>query len=203
MDQRTSEDWATVRQAVEEWQSMMPERIRAMLRQLEGQSAGFGVNQLQHSLQTATRALRAGASEELILAALCHDIGTAVSVENHSAIAAEILKPYVSPEVYQIVRAHQDFQRTHYGESIGRDLEARQKYRNESWFELASRFSDEWDQTSFDPDYDSLSLEYFQPMIEGFFGPARRRVHSANVQRNGWKRAKNWIRRRVSPIPNG
>jgi predicted HD phosphohydrolase len=41
-----------------------------MLLQLEAQAAGPGFSQLQHSLQIATRALRAGASEELILAAL-------------------------------------------------------------------------------------------------------------------------------------
>ncbi|CAN5851772.1 hypothetical protein BH18ACI4_BH18ACI4_23140 [soil metagenome] len=88
MDQWTIEDWGAIRQAVGQWQSLMPTRIKVMLWQLQEQAAGFGVNQFHHSLQTATRALRAGASEELIVAALCHDIGTAISIENHSAIAA-------------------------------------------------------------------------------------------------------------------
>lgn len=100
MDTAMKEDWIAISHATGQWQSLMPERIRAMLLQLQEQVGGLGVNQLQHSLQTATRALRAGASEELIVAALCHDLGTAISLENHSAIAAEILKPYVSLEVY-------------------------------------------------------------------------------------------------------
>jgi len=200
MDHATREDWAAVQQAVDRWQSRTPERIRAMLLQLQEQPAGFGVNQLQHSLQTATRALRAGASEELIVAALCHDIGTAISTENHSAVAAEILRPYVSSDVYEIVRAHQDFQRTHYGESVGRDIEARIKYLKKPWFKLACEFSDEWDQTSFDSGYESLSLEDFQPMLERIFGSMRSRVSaSAAPRRWNWKRYKGWIRRRMSP----
>ena len=199
MDQRTREEWIAIRQAVGQWQSLMPERIKAMLLQLEGQAAGFGVTQLQHSLQTATRALRAGASEELIVASLCHDIGTAISVENHSAIAAEILKPYVSSEVYAVVRTHQDFQRAHYEAPMGRDFDARRKYVNKPWFKLASQFSDEWDQTSFDPDYDTLSIEHFEPMIERIFGPTRNGVSpSASGRRIGLTRAMDWIRRRMS-----
>ncbi|MCM3904241.1 MAG: HD domain-containing protein, partial [Pyrinomonadaceae bacterium] len=196
MDQGTIDDWIAIRRAVGEWQSLMPERIKAMLLQLQEQAAGFGVSQLQHSLQTATRALRSGASEELIIAALCHDIGTAISVENHSAIAGEILKPYVSSDVYEIVRTHQDFQRAHYEATMGRDVEARNKYVNKSWFKLACRFSDEWDQTSFDPDYETLSIQYFEAMIERVFKPTRNGVTpSASGRRIGLTRAKDWIKR--------
>jgi predicted HD phosphohydrolase len=198
MDQRSVEDWSAVRDSIGQWQSLMPERIKAMLLQLEEQAAGSGFSQLQHSLQTATRALRAGASEELIVAALCHDLGTAISVENHSAIAAEILKPYVSSEVYEVVRAHQDFQRSHYDPTMGRDTEARKKYLSETWFKLACRFSDEWDQTSFDPTYDTLTIERFEPMIERVFrGTLDNGNTRANIRRRPWKSAKHWIRRRI------
>jgi predicted HD phosphohydrolase len=177
----------------------MPERIKALLLNLQEQTAGFGVTQLQHSLQTATRALRAGASEELIVAALCHDIGTAISIDNHSAISAEILKPYVSSEVYEIVRTHQEFQRAHYGPTVGRDTEARKKYSNKSWFKTACRFSDDWDQTSFDRNYDTLFLANFEPMIERVFGPTRNGVvASASGRRMRLTRAKDWIKRRMS-----
>ena len=33
------------------------------------------------------------------------------------------------------------------------DPDAREQYRGEPWFDLAARFADDWDQTSFDPDY--------------------------------------------------
>jgi predicted HD phosphohydrolase len=199
MDQRTNEDWTAVGQAVSYWQSLTPQRIKAILLQLEAQAAGSGVSQLQHSLQTATRALRDGASEEMIVAALCHDIGTAISIENHSAIAAEILKPYVSSEVYEIVRTHQEFQRSHYGATVGRDTEARRKYLNRPWYEMACRFSDEWDQTSFDPKYDTLSLAHFEPMIDRIFQSTRNGVsHPGSSDSIGLTRVKDWIKRRMS-----
>jgi predicted HD phosphohydrolase len=169
MDQGKVEDWMVIGRAVAQRQGRMPEVIRAMLAQLEDQVDGFAVNQLQHGLQTATRAARDGASEEMTVAALCHDIGKVISNENHPAIAAEILKPYVSRETYEIVRTHQDFQGRHYYALMGKDPEARSRYAAEPWYEMAVRFTDEWDQTSFDPQYDTFPLSYFEPMIERVF----------------------------------
>ena len=169
MDQGQPEEWQAIGAAVARRQAGMPGVIKSLLRQLEAQVDGFAVDQLRHSLQTATRALRAGASEELVVAALCHDIGKAISVENHPAIAAEILKPYVSPETYEIVRTHQDFQGRHYYALMGKDPEARRRHAGEPWYALACRFTDEWDQTSFDPDYETLPLSHFEPMIDRVF----------------------------------
>ena len=169
MDEGKTEDWMAIGQAVGQRQARMPGIIKAMLLQLQEQVDGFAVDQLKHGLQTATRAARDGASEELIVAALCHDIGKVISVENHPAIAAEILKPYVSRETYEIIRTHQDFQGRHYYALMGKDPEARRQYENEPWYELACRFTDGWDQTSFDPEYDTLPLSYFEPMIERVF----------------------------------
>src|SRR5262245_14299177 len=97
MDQlrANSEDIRIIGQALAKRQAAMPEMIKVLLRQLEEHVDGFPVNQLEHSLQTATRALRSGASEEIIVLALCHDIGKAISDPNHGAIHAEMLKPYV------------------------------------------------------------------------------------------------------------
>ncbi len=114
MDQSTAEDWMKIGGEVAKRQAQMPAMIKGMLKQLEDQVDGFAMNQLQHGLQTATRAVRDGASEEMVVAALCHDIGKVISVVNHPAIAAEILKPYVSSETYEIIRTHQDFQGKHY-----------------------------------------------------------------------------------------
>src|SRR5258708_36399358 len=82
MDQGKIEDWMAIGQAVTQRQASMPGIIKTMLLQLEEQVDGFAVNQLHHCLQTATRALREGAPEEMIVAALCHDIGKVISVEN-------------------------------------------------------------------------------------------------------------------------
>lgn len=151
MDQGTKEEWDLVRGAVVRRESGMAARIKSLLLQLEQQNDGFAIDQLQHSLQTATRALRAGASDELIVAALCHDLGAVISVENHAGMAAEILRPYVAPEICEIVRTHQDFQRRHYHSSLGRDPRARVRYAWRSWYAEACRFSDQWDQVSLDP----------------------------------------------------
>jgi predicted HD phosphohydrolase len=172
MDDSSVQQWMEIGGHVVARQAKMPQIIHKMLMQLEEQVDGFEINQLRHGLQTATRAERAGASEEMIVAALCHDIGKVISVENHPAIAAEILKPYVSQETYEIVRTHQDFQGRHYYALIGKDPNARRQYEGEPWYEEACRFTDEWDQASFDPAYDSLPLEHFEPMIQRVFGQA-------------------------------
>lgn len=180
MDQGKIEDWMVIGQAVMSRQTAMPQMIKSMLSQLEEQVDGFAVNQLLHALQTATRAEREGASEEMIVAALCHDIGKVISVENHPAIAAEILKPYVSRETYEIVRTHQDFQGRHYYALMGKDPDARRQYAREPWFELACVFTDGWDQASFDPDYDTLPLSHFEPMIDRVFAcPIRELAQNA------------------------
>lgn len=169
MDQGTLAEWRTIGQEVSQRQAAMPAMIKSLLLQLAAQVDGFAIDQLQHALQTATRAERAGATEELIVAALCHDIGKVISVINHPAIAAEILKPYVSHDTYQIIRTHQDFQGKHYYALMGLNPEARQQYASEPWFEQARIFTDEWDQTSFDPAYETLPLEHFEPLIERVF----------------------------------
>ncbi len=131
------------------------------------------MDQLTHSLQTATRAERAGADDELVVASLCHDIGKAVSVPNHPMIAAEILRPYVRDDVYQVIRAHQDFQGRHYYGHFGGDPNARDQYRDEAWFGLAAQFADDWDQVAFDPAYDTLPLEHFEGRAREVFAQSK------------------------------
>jgi len=170
MDQSTAEQWAVIGKETMEKQDRVAEGVLAMLRSLADITDGFAVDQLTHCLQTATLAERAGADDEMVVASLCHDIGKAVSVPNHPKIAAEILKSYVRDDVYQVIRAHQDFQGRHYYHHFGGDPEAREQYRGESWFALAEQFADEWDQIAFDPDYDTLPLEHFEDRVRALFG---------------------------------
>ena len=174
MDESTADQWAVIGKETYENQGRVAENILAMLRSLEGITDGFAVNQLVHSLQTATLAERAGADDDIVFASLCHDIGKAVSVPNHPEIAAAIIKPYVRPDVYHMIRAHQDFQGRHYYQHFGGDPSARERYRGESWFALGERFADEWDQTSFDDSYDTLPLEHFEPLV-------RKQTESAKI----------------------
>jgi predicted HD phosphohydrolase len=169
MDQSTAEQWAVIGKETMEQQDRVAEGVLAMLRSLATITDGFAVDQLTHSLQTATLAERAGADDEIVVASLCHDIGKAVSVPNHPKIAAEILKSYVRDDVYQMIRAHQDFQGRHYYHHFGGDPDAREQYRGASWFALAEQFADEWDQIAFDPDYDTLPLEHFEDRVRAVF----------------------------------
>ncbi len=170
MDESTAEQWAAIGRETFEHQDRVAERVLGMLRSLAEITDGFAVDQLTHSLQTATRAERAGADDEMVVAALCHDVGKAVSVPNHPVIGAEILKPYVRAEVYEVIRAHQDFQGRHYYHHFGGDPDARDQYRGEPWFDLAATFADDWDQVAFDPTYDTLPLEHFEGRLREVFG---------------------------------
>ncbi len=165
MDESTAEQWAVIGKETYEHQDRVAESVLAMLRSLAAISDGFAVDQLTHSLQTATRAERAGADEEVVFASLLHDIGKAVSVPNHPEIAAAIIKPYVRPDVYNMIRAHQDFQGRHYYHHFGGDPDARSKYEGAEWYDLAAQFADDWDQVAFDPDYDTLPLEHFEALV--------------------------------------
>ena len=165
MDDSTAEQWAVIGKETFENQGRVADRALDMLRSLGEITDGFAVDQLTHSLQTATLAERAGADEEMVFASLLHDVGKAVSVPNHPEIAAAIIKPYVRDDVYKVIRAHQDFQGRHYYHHFGGDPNARDKYEGEPWFALAAQFADEWDQIAFDPDYDTLPLEHFEPLV--------------------------------------
>jgi predicted HD phosphohydrolase len=169
MDESTPEQWQAILTETTGAQVRVAESVLDLLRSLADITDGFAVNQLVHCLQTATRAEEAGADIELVVASLCHDVGKAVSVFNHPAIAAEILKPYVREEVYRMIDAHQDFQGRHYYGLLGLDPERRQRYVGEEWYSLAETFADEWDQISFDPDYPTKPLEHFEPMLREVF----------------------------------
>jgi predicted HD phosphohydrolase len=173
MDESTAEQWAIIGRETSKNQSRVAERVLMLLRSLSEITDGFSTDQLTHCLQTATMAERAGADDEVVVAALCHDIGKAISVPNHPMIAAEILKPYVRPEVYDMIRVHQDFQGRHYYAHFGGDPNARETHRanlEPERFTLAERFADEWDQAAFDPGYDTLPLEHFEPKVRAVFG---------------------------------
>ena len=170
MDSFTPGQWGGIEDSLAADGPRAADAVLGLLRSLAGLVNGFPVDQLTHACQTAARAERAGAPAEVVVAALCHDVGKAVSWSNHGAISAEILRPYVADDVYQVVRSHQDFQARHYAAHLGGDREARERHRGASWFALAETFTDEWDQASFDPAYDTPALDHFEPLVRQVFG---------------------------------
>jgi predicted HD phosphohydrolase len=73
-----------------------------------------------------------------------------------------------------MIKTHQDFQGKHYYAHFGMDPDARAQYAGEPWYGLAEQFADEWDQVSFDPDYDTEPLEHFEPLVREVFGRPHR-----------------------------
>ena len=174
MDVSTAEQWAVVGPETAKHQDRVADRVLLLLESLADVVDGFAVDQLTHCLQTATRAERAGADDELVVACPCHDIGKAISVPNHPRIAAEILRPYVRDEVTQAILVHQEFQGRHYYHHFHMDPNLRDNHRDQPWYALAERFADEWDQTSFDPDYPTETLAHFEPKVRQVFATPHR-----------------------------
>ncbi len=173
MDVSTREQWMEIVDQTISAQPRVARQILAMVKGLSDITDGFSVDQLQHALQTATRAELDGADEEVIVASLLHDVGKLISVANHPKIAAEILRPYVRHEVFCMVALHQDFQGRYYYEHLGMDPNLRDQHRDEPWYELAERFADRWDQKAFDPDFPAQTLEHFEPMVNHVFARAK------------------------------
>ena len=172
MDESTKEQWEFIGEEHARNSDRVADRVLMLLESLGDVVDGFSTDQLTHCCQTATLAQRAGADDEIVVAALCHDIGKAISVANHPAIAAAILKPYVRDDVYEMIRVHQDFQGRHYYAHFGGDPDAREQHRGSltpEQFELAAKFADEWDQIAFDPSYDTLPLSHFEPKVRSVF----------------------------------
>jgi predicted HD phosphohydrolase len=131
---------------------------------------GYPLSPMRHALQTATRAWRGGADEEMIVAALFHDIGDRLSPANHAQVAADILRPYVSERTYWIVAHHAVFQGYYFWHHTGKNRHERDRYRGHPHFDGCVEFCESWDQVSFDPAYDTLPLEAFMPMARRVFG---------------------------------
>ena len=171
MDRATVEQWDEAERVAIAVDRALPDRILAFLQMLDGLDDGFGVDQLGHALQTATRAERAGANSELVVAALLHDVGKLCGDEYHDAVSAEMLHGFVRDDLYCVVLHHQDFTARYIAPIFGGDAERRDRWRDEPWFGTAERFVDEWDQLSFDPDYATESLTHFVPLIHEIFAP--------------------------------
>jgi predicted HD phosphohydrolase len=169
MEDGTKEEYELVHGYLEEFQRDLATRVLKEFVRLEDSYPGEPVDRLVHSLQTATRAHRDGQDEEYVVAALLHDLGDLLATSNHSEYAASILKPYVRPNVCWTVRQHGLFQGYYYFHHFGLDRNAREQYRGHPAFQMCVDFCGKYDQEAFDPDYDTMPLEAFGPMVHRLF----------------------------------
>lgn len=169
MKHGTAQEYQFLHTLEDDYIRALPDRLLAALERLGHSIQGYKVSRLEHSLQTATRAQADGEDIEVIIAALVHDLGDELAPENHSQLAAAILRPYVRAEVTWIVEMHGLFQMQYYAQHYGRDPNGHLSYRNHPWYHACMRFCERFDQSAFDPDYPTKPLAYFEPMLRQVF----------------------------------
>ena len=169
MKHGSKEDYELLSKFEKEFAEKLPDRLLEALLNLGDSMDGYQVSRLEHSLQSATRAERDGANEEMIVATLLHDIGDSLAPFNHSQLVASVLRPYVSEKVYWIMLHHGLFQEYYYAHHIGRDRNARDQFKDHQYYQDAVDFCERWDQKSFDPEYESFPLDHFEPMVRNIF----------------------------------
>jgi len=169
MKEGSKEDYLLLYKLEKKFIEGTADRVLKTMQGLTSSLAGYQINRLEHSLQSATRALKENASDEMIVAALLHDIGDELAPNNHAEFAAAILKPYVSEKTAWIVEKHGIFQMYYYAHHLGFNKNERDKCEGHKYYPATAEFCENWDQISFDPNYKSLLLKEFEPYVKKIF----------------------------------
>jgi hypothetical protein len=141
MSQGTREDYAFLEQFRGEDRAQVADNLLSFLKRLDGPTNGLKINRY-------------------------HDM---LAPDNHSQVAAAILRPFISEKNYWIVAHHGLFQGYYYYHHIGKDRDGRERLRGHPHYQACVDFCERWDQSSFDPDYDTLTFEFFEPMVRRLF----------------------------------
>jgi predicted HD phosphohydrolase len=177
-EEGTQEDWSIIGHHFMQFAGGLADRVLTHLKLLDGDYGGFPIDRLQHSLQTATRAHRDGRPESYVVMALLHDIGDTLASFNHPDVAAAIVKPFVSEEEHWICEKHGAFQGYYFFHFIGQNRNARDAYAGHKYYDACHEFCEKYDQAAFDPEYDTLPLDFFEPMVRRVLSRPRQTVAS-------------------------
>ena len=177
MRDATREDYRIIGRHSLEFFAGLPDRILAHLSLLAGDTGGYAVDRLTHSLQTATRAQRDGRDDEYVVCALIHDIGDTLASTNHAELAAVILEPFVSERNHWIVEQHAIFQGYYFFHHFELDRNMRDRFRGHEYWRDCAEFCEKYDQNSFDPDYDTLPLDAFEPALRAVLAAPRKSIY--------------------------
>ena len=164
-----AEDYAFLTEHETDYAAGTADRLLKAMVELDDSLSGYQITRLGHSLQSATRAEADGADIDWIVSALLHDIGDIYAPYNHDEYAAAILRPFVREQCAWVVEKHGDFQLAYYGQHVGADPEKRQAYAGHPYYDDCVTFCERWDQSSFDPDYQTRSIDHFAPMVRAVF----------------------------------
>jgi predicted HD phosphohydrolase len=179
MEQSTADDWRKIGGEFAGFARLLPDRLMAHLKLLEGDYGGFPVDRYTHSLQTATRALRDGRDDEYVVCALFHDVGDTLGCFNHFDIAAAILKPFVSEANLWMVQHHGIFQGYYFFHHIGLDRDLREQFRGHAHFSRTEEFCALYDNPAFDARAETLPMSEFEPAVRRVFGQVRNSIYQA------------------------
>lgn len=177
MCESTREDWTIINRAMQPFMAELPERVLTHLKMLRGDCGGFAIDRLDHCLQTATRAHQDGRDEEYVVCALLHDIGDLLGSRNHADIAAAILKPFVSEQNHWMVEKHAIFQGYYFFHFLGVDRHMREQFRDHPWYAHTAEFCSRYDGPAFDPKFQHLPLEAFEPMVRRVFSNVKHSIY--------------------------
>ena len=180
MELSTADDWKAIGAEFPATAATAGDRVLTHLKLLDGDMGGFPIDRYQHSLQTATRALKDGRDEEYVVCALLHDIGDTLGCYNHFDIAAAILKPFVSEANLWMVQHHGIFQGYYFFHHIGLDRNMREQFRSSPHFNLTEEFCALYDNPAFDPKAETLPISEFEPMVRRVFSTVRNSVYKAS-----------------------
>ena len=185
MESSTAADWQIIASEAKAAGRGLSDRVLAHLKLLDGDQGGFPVDRYQHSLQTATRALKAGCDEEYVVCALLHDIGDTLGCFNHFDVAAAILKPFVSDANLWMVQHHGIFQGYYFFHHIGLDRDLREQFRSSPHFDRTEEFCALYDNPAFDPKGETLPISEFEPMVQRVFSHVKNSVYKASTAVQG------------------
>jgi len=177
MTEGTKQDWDKIATAMMEFYPGLPDRVMTHLRLLEGDFGGFAVDRLTHSLQTATRAYRADRDDDYVACALLHDIGDTLGSYNHADIASAIIWPFVDDNYHWMVDKHAIFQGYYFFDYLGLDRDMRDEFAGHEHYDLCAEFCEVYDQAAFDPDYPTMRLDEFEPLLRTFFASPKRSIY--------------------------
>ena len=169
MKNGSKEDYELLEKYEKNFERKTADRLLKYLASQTTTLEGYQITRLEHSLQAATRAYKNGESEEMVVATLLHDIGDDLAPMNHSQYAASIIRPYVSEKTYWIILHHGLFQTYYSAHHLGGDRNARDKFKDHKYYQDTVDFCEKYDQSSFYPNYKSMSLEEFEPMVKKIF----------------------------------
>ena len=91
------------------------------------------------------------------------------------------MHPFVSEKNHWIVKHHGIFQGYYFFHHFDVDRNTRDRYQHSEYFTDCAEFCELYDQNSFDPDYDTMPLSEFEPMLRRVFARPVRSISTPEI----------------------